>query len=328
MSISNMEAVSPITGNRQRALLRVLAWVAFFTAAQCGCTTVTQYQSPVTKFQLAVNSANDSIRPYLLSLNTLIAKANLYGKLRTGKPWGADDFSATIPPDEINLRLQALSTIASYANALGAVVTSGDDASLGQATETLCDHVASLHSTIESLGRTSNSTRESSSQLDLRKPVESLVSLFGKMAIERMQRQAIEKAIIDGAKPIGNVIESLRVDLRKLSDLHQTEYDTITGVLMWNYQMTREKADPKDLLALTDRFISDYQQIHASMALRADVLLGDMSNAHKALVAFARSEKLPKDLAGLSVQMDIFSAHAKSFNAAIESVQSATKPLP
>src|SRR6266403_5995460 len=92
-----------------------LVLMMFLGVWLCGCTTVSVYQSPVSDFQTAVNAANDSIRPYLLGVNNLIAEANLYDKVGLDRPWGTEDLHAGIPPEEIQVRLQALTTIASYA---------------------------------------------------------------------------------------------------------------------------------------------------------------------------------------------------------------------
>ena len=65
----------------------------------CGCTTVAVYQSPVAQFQTAVNSASDGVRTYLLGVNDVIAKGNLYDKV--GVPiTSGPDWVATPKPQE------------------------------------------------------------------------------------------------------------------------------------------------------------------------------------------------------------------------------------
>ncbi len=99
------------------------------------------YEDPVSKFQVAVNSANASIRPYLLGVNNLNVEANLYDKIALGQPWGTEDLKSGIPENEIEVRLQALSTLVSYANALAAVASAKDVGDLQNAATSLGNNV-------------------------------------------------------------------------------------------------------------------------------------------------------------------------------------------
>src|SRR5260370_28376940 len=164
----------------------------------CRCPTVSVYQSRIGSFQAAVNAANDSIRPYLLGVNNLIAEANLYDKVGMDKPWGTEDLHAGIPPEEIQVRLQALSTIASYANALGAVANAKDVEQLAQAAKALGNDVNGLSTTFQGLaakrsaGSGQGATAKQAATLDLSGPVSSLVTLVGTLVIEPKQKAAIE----------------------------------------------------------------------------------------------------------------------------------------
>ncbi|SPE55148.1 exported hypothetical protein [Verrucomicrobia bacterium] len=304
-----------------------LAWLS--GCWLCGCTTVSVYQTPVADFQKAVNTANDSIRPYLLGVNNLIAEANLYDKVGMGKDWGTEDLHAGIPPEEIQVRLQALSTIASYANALGAVANSTDVAQLGQAAQGLGDDVNGLNTTIQGLAakRTARAGQGASANqaatLDLSGPVSSLVTLVGTLVIEGKQKAALEAAILNGDKPVAQLIELLRSDLRALALVDDASYGSIQTGMVKLYNDARGKTDPKSLIALIDDFVQKNNSIQTLRALQVDSLLSDMENAHAALVTFAKSRKGPKDLSDLAAQIDVFTAHVKLFADAIASVQSA-----
>jgi hypothetical protein len=297
----------------------------------CGCTTVSVYQSPVSNFQTAVNAANDSIRPCLLGVNNLIAEANLYDKVSLEKPWGTEDLHAGIPPEEIQVRLQALSTIASYANALGAVANAKDVEQLGQAAKALGDDVNGLNSTIQGLAsrRTATSGQGASARqaatLDLGGPVSSLVTLVGTLVIEQKQKAAIETAILNGDKPVGQLIDLLKADLRALTLVDETSYAAMQTGMVKLYNDARGKTDPKGLIALIDDFVQQNNRIQTLRALQVDSLLSDMESAHAALVTFAKSSKGPKDLSDLAAQIDVFTAHVKLFGDAIASVQAAIK---
>ena len=113
-----------VNGNMAHKHLINIGFLAVCVAFFSGCTTVTVYQSPVSQFQTEVNSANTGISTYLLGVNDVIIKANLYDDYKSGTQWSPADFDNTIPVAEIQLRLQALGTISAYANALGAMAES------------------------------------------------------------------------------------------------------------------------------------------------------------------------------------------------------------
>src|SRR5260370_3936566 len=200
-SCSNSGLFAQNSKRRQILMLKNLPRLVLMTfvgLSLCGCPTVSVYQSPVSDFQTAVNSANDSIRPYLLGVNNLIAEANLYDKVGMDKPWGTEDLHAGIPPEEIQVRLQALSTIGSYGNGLGAVANAKDVEQLAQAAKALGNDVNGLSTTFQGLaakrsaGSGQGATAKQAATLDLSGPVSSLVTLVGTLVIEQKQKAAIE----------------------------------------------------------------------------------------------------------------------------------------
>jgi hypothetical protein len=307
--------------------LLVLAFAPWLS----GCATVSVYQSPVSNFQTAVNAANDSIRPYLLSVNDLMAEASLYDKLGLDRPWGSEDLRAGIPPKEIQVRLQALSTVASYANALGAVANAKDVDQLGKAATTLGNDVNGLSTTLQGLAsaRAASPAQTASAKqaatLDLSGPVSSLVTLVGTLVIEQKQKAALEAAILNGDKPVGQILDLLKADLRALTWVDDASYAAIQTGMVKLYNDARAKTDPKGLIALVDDFVQQNNKIQTLRALQVDSLLSDMQSAHTALVTFAKSSKAPKDLSDLAAQIDVFTAHVKLFGDAIASVQTAIK---
>ncbi len=288
----------------------------------CGCTTVTVYQSPVVQFQTAVNSANDGVRTYLLGVNDVIAKGNIYDKVRTaGSPdWVAKDLESGIPANEIQLRLQALGTISTYANALGAMAESKDVANLAQAAKALGDNVNSLSTTIAN-----NMHGKDPMASALGGPITSLVTFFGTIGIEHAQKAALEKAIVDGSTNVDAIIDCLKVDLPKFSVLIDTSENAIWQGKLKIYNDLRKSASPKDLDSLINQFIADYDSVEQLRQAQVTSLLANMEIAHKALVIFAKSSKSPKDLSDLAGQINTFSANVQLFNAALASIQTAIK---
>jgi hypothetical protein len=298
----------------------------------CSCTTVAIYQTPISDFQIAVNAANDTIRPYLLEVNALNAKANLYDKLGLDEPWGTEDLRVGIPPEEIQVRLQALSTIASYANALSQVANSKDVDDLQQAAKTLGDDVNGLSTTIQGLTAKRAKSGQSAlskqaATLDLSGPVASLVTLFGTLAIEHMQVKAIEAAISNGDPAISQLIDLLKADLRALTLVEDASYDAMRTGMVKVYEDARKTASPRELISLIDEFVAKNDSLVALRAIQIDSLLSDMQSAHTAMVTFAKSSKSPKDLSDLAGQINVFTAHVKLVDDVISSIRaSAMRP--
>jgi hypothetical protein len=87
----------------------------------------------------------------------------------------------------------------------------------------------------------------------------------------------------------------------------------------------RKNASPNALDSLINQCVADYDGISQLRQAQVTSLLGNMANAHRALVVFAKSSKRPKDLSDLAGQINTFSANVQLFNAMLASVQTAIK---
>jgi hypothetical protein len=289
------------------------------------------YEDPVSKFQIAVNSANNSIRPYLLGINALNVEANLYDKIGMAKPWGSEDLQSGIPPVELQLRLQALSAIVSYANALAAITAGKDVQDLQNAAASLGNNVQALNksfNTLTGVRASSPSTSpvgQTAAKLDLSGPLTALVTSFGTVFIQAKQLHATQTAILDGEKPINDLIALLKTDLQSLTLVQNADYDAMQVGILNIYNGARTNAKGQDLLNLLNQLVQQINSIQTLRSLQVDSLLTDMQSSYAALANFAKSNKSPKDMSQLSAQMNIFTADAALFENAVASVQSATK---
>jgi hypothetical protein len=288
--------------------------MAFLAMSLAGCGTVTVYQSPISKFQLAVNSADSGIRTYLLSVDDIVAKRHLYEKALTNTNWTIDDFKeGSISSAAIQVRIQALDTISSYANALNAVAESKDVSNLQQAAKVFGTNVNNLYGT---LGKMAGD----STPLNIQEPVTKLVTSVGTWLVENAQRNELEKAIIDGATSVDSIIAQLAVDLPKFAAVVSVNENGILERKLDIYNKIKTSTSPKDMDALISQLITDYHNMRALQSSDVGPLLTDMESAHKSLVAFARSKKTSKDLADLSARIDLFFSHVEVFNNALSSI--------
>lgn len=290
-----------------------MAWLLLAAAGLflCGCTTVTVYQSPVSQFQTALNSANGGIRAYLLSINDVKARSSLYAKyIATNSDWEASDLTGGIPDQEIQLRLQALATIAAYANALGAVAESKDVANLQQSAKSLGVNVNTLAATFQAID-------PKSKNLNLGDPIAALVLLFATDRIEHQQQAALETAIINGSTNVDAIIDKLKLDARRFSIVIASSENVLWAGKLQNYNTLRRATGSKDIDALISQCLADYDAVQSLKHAQLESLLSDIENAHKALVVFAQSRKRPKDVSDLAGQIDEFNAHVQVFNNAV-----------
>jgi hypothetical protein len=296
--------------------LGLLALVIEFT----GCTTVTIYQSPITKFQSAVNSADSGIRTYLLSVDDIVAKRHLYAKSVSTDEWTINDFTdGGISSQAIQVRLQALDTVSSYANALNSVAQSKDVSNLQQAAQVLGTNVNNLNTTLSTMANDSH-------PLNIQAPVTQLVTLVGTLVIEEAQKSATEKAITDGATNIDNILAQLAIDLPKFSSLVSVSEEGILVRKLDLYNEMKKSTTPKDMDNLISKLLIDYHNIQSLQTSGVGPLLTDMESAHKSLVTFAASKKTPKDVSDLAAQIDVFSSQVELFNNAISSIQKTITP--
>jgi prefoldin subunit 5 len=280
-----------------------------------GCNTVTVYESPVTKFQTSVVVANEGIKTYLLGVNDVIARGNLYTVYHEKTNWVTGDFQAGIPDNELQLRLKALNTIANYANALATVVQSQDVANFQQAAKILGTNVDSLAATIGTLNP------HAKYSLDLKDPVTSLATLVGTEVIQQKQTSAAKRAIIDGSTNVDAIIDKLKSDLPVIAIVVSTFEMQIWNGKLLEYDKVLKTASPEDVDSLIQRSLADYDSIKALENAPLLEVLDAMEDAHRALVVFARSPKRPKDLSDLASQIEVFSAQVQLFANALAAVQ-------
>src|SRR4029077_15704993 len=91
------------------------------------------------------------------------------------------------------------------------------------------------------------------------------------------------------------------------------------------YNELRKTASPGAVDSLITQCVADYDSIQQVRQAQVTSLLGNMEDAHKALVVFAKSSKTPRDLSDVAGQINTFSANVILFNNALVSVQTAIK---
>jgi hypothetical protein len=170
-----------------------------------------------------------------------------------------------------------------------------------------------------------NATASQAAKLDLSQPISALTALVGTMVIEHQQREAVEAAILDGNKPINDLIDLLKGDLKSLSVVDNVAYAAIQSDTVFIYNELRQKTDAKGSVDLMNQLIQENGRLQTLRALQIDSVLSDMEDTHNALVTFCKSGKTPKDLASLSSQIDVFTAHVKLFDDAIISIDNTVK---
>ena len=284
-------------------------------SALTGCATVTVYQPPISKFQSAVNSADSGIRTYLLSVNDIVAERHLYAKATNPtNPWTLNDLTdGGISSQAIQARLQALDTVAAYANALNALAQSKDLSNLQQAARVLGTNANNLDYTLSKMSGDKN-------PINIQAPVTQIVTLVGTLLVEKAQKDAVEKGISNGATNVDTIISELTIDLPKFSALVSVNEEGILVHKLDLYNQIKTTAKPQDMDSLISQLVTDYHNIRTLQTSDVGPMLTDMGNAHKALVVFAASDKTPKDLADLSSQIDVFTSHVELFNNVISSV--------
>jgi hypothetical protein len=199
---------------------------------------------------------------------------------------------------------------------------SKDVANLQQAAITLGTNVNTLSGTINSVIQDPNSSK-STKQLavDFGDPVKALVIFFGTIAIEHAQKEALEKAIIDGSTSVDALIEQLKSDMPDFSALIDTSENAIWQGKFYVYKKMVAGASPKDVDGLINQCVSDFDAIQKLRHAQVNQLLDSMENSHKALVVFTKSDKTPKDWSDLAGQINTFASQVQLFNNALNSIQ-------
>jgi hypothetical protein len=290
---------------RRLVILAVVA-LGFCTAA---CASA-GWPAPIDDFKTNVDKTVGVVSDYYSALNEY--ERHIYLETAFVDPSleiVAVDASGAATPlvgrvfsaEAIRARTDALALVGVYARRLADLAGSKAGATFAANADALGKDLASLAETFSTLAET-----------DVRakpyvQPISTLVGVIGQVFLEGQRELALQKAVADGAPAVDQILRTIEDDLTAAVDpLRKSGEKQLLAQLVHDYnvnRMTWTKARRRRQITDIEKAAQGY---NAALLLNpADVVSG-LRDAHDALVAYARSRKLPSDLSAVASAMEIY----------------------
>ncbi len=279
-----------------------------------GCSSANIYKNPISEYQSAVNKTISTIQPYFVELNSVETEFQLYSAYKLGSDWGTQHLNKGIDSQQIVLRIKALQLISDYAGLLSSIVNSTAPEDIKAAATSLGQNANSLSRTISSLGQ------EGSQVPDVGTPLSQIVDFIGKQAIQNMQKEAIEAAVLNAEQPIANLIGKLEDDLQSVVNLRKQAFAGITTARLDVFNDIRKHSKPEKIHDVIQEIVSLRVKNETIASVDATSLLRKMKSTHLDLVKFVNSDKTPTDISSFADSVDVFATDVESVTNIIQSL--------
>ena len=296
----------------------ILMWVVIVNLS--GCVTA-KFTEPVTSFQQSINNSSYIITDYYEKANEFEREIYLNDCLfnpekevliyDNGK--ATPLLYATLSPESIKARADALVLIGIYANRLGELAGNKSPAIFYQ-------NIIKLGENLQDLGKTfADLSDRDTDAMQYSGPISKLIGVLGEMYLETSRDNAVESAIKTGYPAVNKILTQLQSDLiNVIMPLQKTGLKQIISEMSAFYNENREKLSltrRRTELSRINKVIAEYNSLINS---NPSNLIQEMKQANNALVKYAESSRKPEDLADLVSVLDRFNKSVQLFAGAIK----------
>lgn len=289
-----------------------------------GCVSVT-LREPIGTFQQGVAQASASLGAYYTELNRFERELYLDERLYdpTQEVLATDARNQPTPllgkvfkPESIRARQDAIALLGLYADRLMALAGSEAPPQFSAGAKVTGEHLGALAQRVSALAEQGDSTAAKYVG-----PVTALVGVLGDMYLEQRREEALVLAVEKGAPRVRAIIDLLESDL---VDVIQPQ--RLTGLKQGLAMRVAYYNDAREKLTLAERrevlrdIAGAVEQYEALVVFNPTELTGALRDAHEGLVAFAKSERKPRNF-------DEFLAVMKGFQGRIDLASEAVKRI-
>ena len=283
-----------------------------------GCTTA-GYRAPVAQFNEAATIVVETSRIYITQVNRVERDKYIDEQVAAGQPIALREIEAQplLTPDDIALRLNALDQLTRYGDLLLKLANSDAPDAIAKQAEGLGKAVEQLSTDVNARsGRPENKGFQNAIG-----PVTSIVSQVARLAAERKIKEALDTAVKRGEKPVTDLLDVLSEETiaayeRKRNYLSRSRTWAVDA---YNEEARKgERANREALKKYAMQIKAQLDEWDTFAAARPQESLAAFAEAHVALVAYAHSQKTPKDLNEFVGEMERFLYRAKKVEQAIK----------
>lgn len=285
-----------------------------------GCPNPTSYQEPITRFQQASTIVIEGARSEYGLANSAERNAEIdrlvAAKSRIDLSKLNDPAIRLLGPDDLNVRLVTLDTLAKHGQLLLILASSDAPTRAKDAANSLDDAIVGLSS---SLGKTPSDKFKSS--------VEGFATIAGeaaKLALDAKISEALDKAIAASDKSVTEILTLIKDDLGYLYERRRSNLSAARKYAVDAYNLELDKQVINvDTLKKSASEIKKTEDAWDTLPLLlgAGPGLDAMAEVHQKLVQYAKSSKSPQDLAELVEATDAFVTRAKIIADAIKTIK-------
>ena len=285
-----------------------------------GCPNPTSYQEPITRFQQASTIVIEGARSEYGLANSAERNAEIdrlvAAKSRIDLSKLNDPAIRLLGPDDLNVRLVTLDTLAKHGQLLLILASSDAPTRAKDAANSLDDAIVGLSS---SLGKTPSDKFKSS--------VEGFATIAGEaatLALDAKISEALDKAIAASDKSVTEILTLIKDDLGYLYERRRSNLSAARKYAVDAYNLELDKQVINvDTLKKSASEIKKTEDAWDTLPLLlgAGPGLDAMAEVHQKLVQYAKSSKSPQDLAELVEATDAFVTRAKIIADAIKTIK-------
>jgi hypothetical protein len=285
-----------------------------------GCPNQASYQEPITRFQQASTIVIEGARSEYGLANSAERNAEIdrlvAAKSRIDLSKLNDPAIRLLGPDDLNVRLVTLDTLAKHGQLLLILASSDAPTRAKDAANSIDDAIVGLSS---SLGKTPSDKFKSS--------VEGFATIAGeaaKLALDAKISEALDKAIAASDKSVTEILTLIKDDLGYLYERRRSNLSAARKYAVDAYNLELDKQVINvDTLKKSASEIKKTEDAWDTLPLLlgAGPGLDAMAEVHQKLVQYAKSSKSPQDLAELVEATDAFVTRAKIIADAIKTIK-------
>lgn len=286
-----------------------------------GCASTAGYKKPISDFQNASSVVTQSAGIYVTQLNKTQRDAYIDQQVSNNEQIKLTEIEKlqVFTPEGIETRLTALKELASYGELLAQLANS-------DAPERITDNAKDLAESLDKLGGHVNelSGGGDAGFKGAFGPASLIMSEVARFSVEKKMQKALDKAVLDGEKPITNLLHAIKTDLAMAYELKRNAVTNTRVIYIDGYDEEHQKGNKANLDVLRQRGDKIKSALDAWEGLptsNPSEGLDAMVVAHRALVDYAKSSKKPADLKELADQMEIFGERAKRVGSAVRQLQ-------
>ena len=288
-----------------------------------GCVTA-QFIEPVVSFQQSINQSSFIITDYYEKANEFERDIYLNDCLfnpekellvyDNSKPTPL--LSATLNPESIKARADALVLVGIYANRLTELARNDSSTVFQRNSITLGDN-------LQNLGKTFANLSESDANAMLYSgPILKLIGILGKMYLEKSKDDATAVAIRAGYPAVSKILNQLQNDLNNIIiPLQKTGLKQKIAEMSAYYNANRKKLSltrRRTELSRINKVIIEYNILLNSNPAN---LIQEMKQTNKALVEYVESSRTPEDFATFVSILDGFNRDIRLFGKVIKHIR-------